>query len=225
MKPKIVDTADGSKTIYLEDLDEQYHSLNGAFTESRHVFLGNGYNYHKSAMPAVLEIGFGTGLNCLLTAIEAENQKRSTSYFSIEKSPIDKTIIRQLDYGSLISARAKEVYQKIHSCEWGKMKQVSPFFHLLKLKLDLVSDNLKTVPACNVVYFDAFGPDKQPEMWETPVFGKIFEKLLPGGIIVTYSAKGEVRRQLAATGFTMERLPGPPGKKEMLRGIKPASNI
>lgn len=225
MKKTIVNTADGSKTIYLEEMDEQYHSMNGAFTESEHVFITAGYRFHPSETPQVLEVGFGTGLNCLLTALEAEKQKRPTTYFTLEKYPVNEEIIHQLNYGSLISAKAEKVFQKIHTCKWGIMEQISPNFQLLKLKLDLTSDDLKFVEPCDVVYFDAFGPDKQPEMWAPPIFGKIFEKLLPKGVFVTYSAKGTVRRQLASTGFTVERRPGPPGKKEMLRGIKPPSNI
>lgn len=225
MKPTIVNTADGSKTIYLKELDEQYHSLNGAFTESGHVYIQSGFNFCKEQNPGVLEIGFGTGLNCLLTAMEAEKQKRNTIYFTIEKYPVAEKIIRQLNYGSLISPDAEKVFQKIHTCSWGKTEQVSRYFQLCKLQADITADALNKVQECNVAYFDAFGPDKQPEMWTMAVFGKVFEKLKPNGIFVTYSAKGVVRRQLTATGLIMERLPGPPGKKEMLRGIKPLSKL
>lgn len=219
-KPVIIDTADGSKTLYLEDIDEQYHSVNGAKTESEHVFVKNGYSFHGSSSPKILEIGFGTGLNCLLTAIQGEREKRKTYYYAIEKYPLKTEILEKLNYGDLISPESEKLFQKIHNCEWEKTEQISPYFQLQKLKIDLVKDELSIAEACDVIYFDAFGPDKQSEMWTPAIFKKIVDKTLPCGVFVTYSAKGQVRRQLTALGFKVERLPGPPGKKEMLRGIK-----
>lgn len=220
MKPAVIQTADGSHTLYLKELDEQYHSVNGAITESDYVYIQKGYLFHTSQSPVILEIGFGTGLNALLTALSAEKQNRKTIFYSIDKYPLDNEILNKLNYGKLLSIEAEKVFQKIHNCNWGKMEQITSCFQLCKLKLDLTKDELNRPEGCHVVYFDAFGPDKQSEMWTPAIFGKIFDQTLSGGIFVTYSAKGVVRRQLSATGFKMERLPGPPGKNEMLRGIK-----
>ena len=224
-KPEIITTADGSQTLYIREIQEQYHSVNGAITESDYVFLRQGYDSHPAENPVVLEIGFGTGLNCLLTAIRAGQQKRKTVFYSVEKFPLPENITGKLNYGALISEEATELFQKIHTCRWGKIEQITPCFDICKLQLDIITDELDVTQNCHIVYFDAFGPDKQPEMWTNEVFGKIFEKTLTNGILVTYSAKGAVRRQLSAIGFKTERLPGPPGKKEMLRGIKVQSNL
>lgn len=221
MKREIITTADGSKTIYLPEMNEQYHSVNGALTESEFVFIGNGYLYHKEQNPVIIEIGFGTGLNCLLTALQAEKQKRKTIYYTIDNYPLDKSVINKLEYDKKINhPNAHKLFRRIHECKWENKQIISSYFQLCKIKMDLTTADLKNMIPCNITYFDAFGPDKQPEMWTPEIFGKIFDNTRPGGIFVTYSAKGEVRRQLQNTGYTIERLPGPPGKNEMLRGIK-----
>lgn len=225
MKLEIIDTADGSKTLYLPGLKEQYHSLNGAITESQYVYLGKGYLYNKSKSPIVFEVGFGTGLNVLLTAISAEKTKRKTHFFTIEKFPLEKKIISQLNYGDIISEQAQYLFNKIHESHWGETVQISDYFSLKKLKSDFIEDDLHQIKNCDVIYFDAFGPEKQPEMWQPRIFSKIYGLTSPGGVFVTYSAKGEVRRQLAVSGFSMEKLPGPPGKIQMLRGIKKDSKL
>ncbi len=225
---KIITTNDGSNTLYLSQMNEQYHSLNGAITESEYVFIGKGYNFRKSQNPVVFEVGFGTGLNCMLTALQAEHDKRPTTYFAIEKFPLEKAITNQLNFGTfgtLISGNAGSLFDKIHDCPWNDTICISEYFNLHKIEGDLTDINLIQFGKCDIIYFDAFGPDKQPEMWTPEIFRKIYSITSPGGLIVTYSAKGEVRRQLAATGFEMERLPGPPGKKQMLRGIKISPKI
>lgn len=220
MKRQVIETADGSKTLYLPEMDEQYHSVYGAIAESNFVFIEKGYLYHKSNTPTIFEVGFGTGLNCLLTAVLAEKQKRKTAYITIEKYPLKQELLQQLNYDHQISKDAKVVFNKIHNCDWNKPVQISTYFSLHKLNSDLTQDSLEKVESCDIVYFDAFGPDKQTEMWTPEIFRKIYGIGSPGCVFVTYSAKGEVRRQLAATGYQMERLPGPPGKLQMLRGIK-----
>ena len=220
MKPQIINTADGSQTLYIAEMDEQYHSTNGAITESNYVYIKNGYLFNETKNPTVFEVGFGTGLNCLLTALLAEKQKRHTTYYTIEKYPLDIEIVRQLKYGKDISTETQVLFEKIHDCEWEKPVQISQYFSLIKLKSDLQKNTLKEIKNCDVIYFDAFGPDKQPEMWQPQIFQKIYSITALNGVFVTYSAKGEVRRQLAKSGFKMERLPGPPGKFHMLRGIK-----
>lgn len=217
---QIIKTSDGSHTIYLTEMNEQYHSVNGAITESNYVYIEKGYNYQKCKSPKVFEVGFGTGLNCLLTALQAEKDKRKTLYISIEKYPLEKSITNQLNFGTLISSEAQILFNKIHECPWNKVVKLSEYFHLKKIKADLVNHNFDGIQKCDVIYFDAFGPDKQPEMWTPEIFSKIYFITSPEGVLVTYSAKGEVRRQLTISGFEMERLPGPPGKNQMLRGIK-----
>ena len=222
---QIINTSDGSHTIYLPEMDEQYHSVNGAITESNFVYIDKGYNYHASKNPKVFEVGFGTGLNCLLTALQAEHIKRPTLYVTIEKYPLQNDIICQLNFGRLISENARIVFEKIHTSKWNEVVHISENFNLFKIKGDLIDINLTQIENCDVIYFDAFGPDKQPEMWTPHIFRKIYSITSPKGVLVTYSAKGVVRRQLAASGFKMERLPGPPGKIQMLRGIKSEANI
>ncbi|HKI89461.1 MAG TPA: tRNA (5-methylaminomethyl-2-thiouridine)(34)-methyltransferase MnmD [Draconibacterium sp.] len=220
MKQQIIPTADGSQTLFLPDMNEQYHSVNGARTESEYVFIEKGFRFHSGPMPTVFEVGFGTGLNALLTAIVAEKDKRKTTYFTIEKYPLDETIINQLNYGQLVSEKARQWFGQIHACPWNVTVEINPWFFLHKLNANIITSPLTGMKLFDVVYFDAFGPDKQPEMWTPEIFRKIFNRSSAGSIFVTYSAKGEVRRQLEAAGFQMERLPGPPGKKQMLRGIK-----
>jgi tRNA U34 5-methylaminomethyl-2-thiouridine-forming methyltransferase MnmC len=220
MKLELKSTADGSFTLYLPEMDEQYHSLNGAVTESEHVFLKMGFNFHPSANPAVFEVGFGTGLNALLTAYQAEVTKRKVFYTAVENHPLSPELVEELDYGRFVPERGIELYRTIHECNWNVPIQITPCFSLLKLNADFTVSLQNLKLKSDIVYFDAFAPDKQPEMWTQQIFMELYDQLLPGGVLVTYSAKGEIRRRMNDAGFRTERLPGPPGKKEMLRGIK-----
>lgn len=220
---QVIPTADGSKTLFLPEMNEQYHSVNGAITESEYVFIEKGYQFHPSPEPKIFEVGFGTGLNALLTAIQAAKSQRKTTFYSVEKYPLEDNLISELNYGRLISEEAQKLFEKIHLCAWNKKVEISSFFSLQKIQSDILTSPLEGIEKCDIIYFDAFGPDKQPEMWTPEIFRKIFNLSSPESVFVTYSAKGEVRRQLAAVGFQMERLPGPPGKKQMLRGIKKIS--
>jgi tRNA U34 5-methylaminomethyl-2-thiouridine-forming methyltransferase MnmC len=222
---QIINTADGSHTIYLPEMDEQYHSVYGAITESNFVYIDKGFNYSICKNPTLFEVGFGTGLNCLLTVLQAEKEKRTTLYLAIEKYPLAKSIVDQLNFGRLISIEAQILFETIHNCTWNEVVNISEYFSLKKIKADLTSYNFANHQKYDVIYFDAFGPDKQPEMWTPLIFKKMSTATAPNGVFVTYSAKGEVRRQLAASGFEMERLPGPPGKNQMLRGIKKEAKI
>ncbi|HPF50132.1 MAG TPA: tRNA (5-methylaminomethyl-2-thiouridine)(34)-methyltransferase MnmD [Draconibacterium sp.] len=217
---KIIATADGSKTLFIPAMNEQYHSVNGALTESDYVFLEKGFRYHPSASPGIFEVGFGTGLNALLTVLEAEKSKRYTHFTSIEKHPLTKDEINALNYGTLLSEEAVEIFRKLHSAEWETDVRISEYFSLHKIKADLKSWEIKNRGGYDVIYFDAFGPDKQPDMWDATILSKIYDACSQGAIFVTYSAKGEIRRRLESCGFKMERLPGPPGKRQMLRGKK-----
>lgn len=219
--PEIIKTTDGSNTLYIKDMDEHYHSVHGALTESEHVFIMNGWKalLNKSVV-TVFEVGFGTGLNCLLTALKALDEGRDVTYISIEKYPLGPDIFPNLDYGHFFGDRGKAMFQKIHHAGWNEMTLLFPGFRLLKIEADmLLWDGWSEIQA-DLIYFDAFGPDKQPEMWTPEIFAKVGGITVPGSILVTYSAKGEVRRRMASAGFLVERLPGPPGKREMLRGIR-----
>ncbi len=217
---QIIQTKDGSKTIYLPEIDEQYHSVNGALTESGYVYIEKGYLFREKQKTVVFEVGFGTGLNCILTAIEAEKERETTHYYSIEKFPLEKYVTKELGHSSLFPEKDNDIYEKIHSCEWGKMEKISEHFFLHKIHSSIHCFNLSALEKFDVIYFDAFGPDKQPDMWTPKIFNSIYGNCNPNAVFVTYSAKGEIRRQLTKAGFTMEKLPGPPGKKQMLRGIK-----
>ncbi len=212
-------------TLYLPSMDESYHSMNGAVTESKHVFIDSGFRFHPSPEPVIFEVGFGTGLNCLLTASLAEIEKREVVYLSIEKYPLNKELIRKLNYNRFIPDGQKKLFEAIHESDWNVPVRISSCFTLHKIHEDFTSQDWELPQKCDIIYFDAFAPDKQPGMWTSEVFSKLNEQTNEGAVLVTYSAKGEVRRKLAATGFQMERLPGPPGKKEMLRGIKLTSKI
>ena len=225
MNLQIKNTGDGSATLFLPELNEQYHSMNGAITESNHVFLANGFHFHPSKQPVVFEVGFGTGLNCLLNSLQAQQQKRPTLYITVEKYPLEQKIVNLLNYGSLVGENGIQLFKKIHDCEWNIPVDVSPWFTLLKFKIDFITEDWSLPEKCDIIFFDAFGPDKQPEMWTEEIFFRLFDNSSDGGVIVTYSAKGEVRRRMVNAGFKVERLPGPPGKKEMLRGIKVAPKI
>ena len=221
MQRQIINTEDGSKTLFIPAMDEQYHSVNGALTESEYVYIDKGYRHNQSPAPVILEIGFGTGLNALLTAIDAENNKRKTTYISLEKYPIEQEEIQQLNYGSLISNQAEELFSALHNGDWNVNTQISPYFDLLKLKTDLTQFAFDVIPTVDVIYFDAFGPNKQPEMWNEEIFRKLFSISNSNANLVTYSAKGEIRRRMERSGYISERIPGPPGKRHMLRATRP----
>ena len=211
-------TEDGSYTIYVTEMNEHYHSIHGAIQESMHIFINAGLNFCKSDIINIYEIGFGTGLNALLTAVESLKSNKIINYTAIEKYPVDKTLIDKLNYSQFAGESGKEIFAGIHSAEWGKKIQITENFNLLKLEDDLttsIPDDL-----FNLIYFDAFGPDKQPEMWTLEIFEKISKVTSSGGIFVTYSAKGEVKRNLRANGFSVDLLPGPPGKRQIIRAIK-----
>ena len=221
MKSELKITADGSHTLLLKNLNEPYHSVHGAITESMHVFIKNGLLYHGGKTVSVFEAGFGTGLNCLLTIIEAEKRGLSVNYTAAEKYPLSNDLTDALNYPSIIGGNAPEYWDKIHSSPWGGETVIAPFFSLLKTETDLTKPILGNLPRFDVVFFDAFAPDIQPAIWEKEIFTAIYRHCNPGAVISTYSSKGEVRRRLQSSGFCMEKIPGPPGKKEMLRGIKP----
>ncbi|MCA0153581.1 tRNA (5-methylaminomethyl-2-thiouridine)(34)-methyltransferase MnmD [Winogradskyella vincentii] len=223
MKRKIITTSDGSKTIQIEDWNEQYHSIHGAINEANHVFLKHGLlfysqNNRKLEAITILEIGFGTGLNAFLTLVEAEKQSLNIDYVGVEAYPVLGEEIEQLNYIELISEDHASKFSEMHDIEWGKPKYISSEFKLEKQQKffkDITDEN-----KYNIVYFDAFGARVQPDLWTEEIFEIMYKALKLNGVLVTYSAKGSVRRAMQAVGFEVERLPGPPGKREMLRAVK-----
>lgn len=216
---KLEQTADGSFTLYVPELDEHYHSVKGALTESQHIFIDMGLKHSQATNPYILEIGLGTGLNCFLTYLTSKETGQAIHYTGIERFPLSEEVIVQLDYATLIGKGEKEVYQAIHQAAWNKEVLLSPHFSLHKIEGDFTQYSF--LGKYDLIYFDAFAPEKQPEMWEQPLFDMLYELLNPGGILTTYCAKGVVRRMLQAAGFTVERLAGPPGgKREILRATK-----
>lgn len=212
-------TADGSYTLYVPELDEHYHSVKGALTESQHIFIEMGLKHSPVSAPRILEIGLGTGLNAFLTLLVAEESRRKVHYTGIERYPLGEETLRKLNYPSLIGKGHEEAYTALHKAAWGEDVALSPWFTLHKIEGDFTR---YTFPkGYDIIYFDAFAPEKQPEMWEQSLFDGLYRTLNDGGILTTYCAKGVVRRMLQAAGFTVERLPGPPGgKREILRATK-----
>ncbi|MCG9972966.1 tRNA (5-methylaminomethyl-2-thiouridine)(34)-methyltransferase MnmD [Christiangramia crocea] len=223
MERKIIKTADGSVTIHLPEWNEQYHSKHGAVQEARHVFLKMGLHAllekKKFSELSILEIGFGTGLNAFLTFLEAERLRLKISYTGVEAYPVASEEVKLLNYPEAVQAEDKaEYFQKLHQAEWEKNTEVSQLFSLKKQqkKFSRISDT----ELYDLIYFDAFGARVQPELWTEEIFALMFQALKPDGILVTYAAKGSVRRAMLASGFQVEKLPGPPGKREMLRAVK-----
>ncbi|MBO3116236.1 tRNA (5-methylaminomethyl-2-thiouridine)(34)-methyltransferase MnmD [Winogradskyella sp. DF17] len=226
MKRKIITTSDGSKTIQIEDWNEQYHSIHGAIQEANHVFIKHGLLFFNSrenrdsgaSEISILEMGFGTGLNTFLTYIEAEKLSSSVNYVGVEAYPVNEEEIAQLNYPELVSSAHAEVYTKLHASPWEVPVSLYSNFSVEKLQIKFEDVNFSN--QFNIIYFDAFGARVQPELWTEVIFSKMYKALKVNGILVTYSAKGSVRRAMQSVGFTVERLPGPPGKREMLRALK-----
>lgn len=217
-KRVIQKTLDGSTTLYVYELDEHYHSTNGAIQEAQHIYIEKAYNFSPVAVPVVFEVGFGTGLNTLMTALEAEKAKRVTHYVSIEKYPLSANEVNHLNFTSLFGNQSEQLFAKIHSCEWNRECQISEYFYLTKLQADLT--NLPEIPMADVIYFDAFAPNKQESMWSEEIFKHLFVHMNVGGVMTTYCAQGKVRRMLQSVGFEVERTDGPIGKREMLRATR-----
>jgi tRNA U34 5-methylaminomethyl-2-thiouridine-forming methyltransferase MnmC len=215
-------TEDGSHSLKNEALNETYHSFHGAVQESAHVFIKLGLRHwcnHHEGTPSVLEIGFGTGLNAYLSLLFAEKHARPVAFETLETFPLPTDIYENLNYADLIGeGDLPKYFQLLHSSDWGKPVEITPHFFLTKLETP-VHDYSPTTPF-NIIYFDAFAPNKQPEMWAMEVIQKMYDSLAPGGFLVTYCAQGQFKRNLKQAGFTVEELPGPPGKKEMVRAVK-----
>lgn len=213
-------TADGTPTFYREDLDEHYHSVKGAMAESRHVYLNCGWVRATQSVEAirVFEVGFGSGLNAALTAEAALDASVPTTYYSVELFPLDSSVTEA--YAGTLPESLRQAFRAVNTARWNEPVEINSCFTLHKIEADLLTMELPQ--QLNAVYFDAFAPEKQPEMWSEAIFRKIYAAMSPGGILTTYCAKGAIRRLLEHIGFTTERLPGPPaGKREILRATKP----
>ena len=208
---QLIETSDGSHTIYVPELDEHYHSIHGAVQESSFIFIGNGFNTCNADPLNILEVGFGTGLNALLTAISGLKEMRVINYTSLEKYPLEDEIIGSLNHYLFAGEKGPEIFKRIHSAKWNTMVNICQNFNLEKIETDLT----KEAPSgtFDLIYFDAFGPDKQPEMWTPEIFKSIAAVTAKNGILVTYSAKGEVKRNLKACGFEVESAAGSSGEK------------
>jgi tRNA U34 5-methylaminomethyl-2-thiouridine-forming methyltransferase MnmC len=214
-------TADGSTTLYRKDIDETYHSHHGALQEARHVFIQEGLCQKQELSKInILEIGLGTGLNALLTHLFAEDNELNIEYHGLEAFPLSEEILDHVNYKDVIQDnRVENAFQVLHQASWNEKFSWSEQFEMLKIHDKLQSYQAPT-DFFDLIYFDAFGPRAQEEMWDQALLSKLYNSLKTGGILVTYCAKGSFKRDLKALEFTVENVPGPPGKREMTRAIK-----
>ncbi|MDR3129737.1 MAG: tRNA (5-methylaminomethyl-2-thiouridine)(34)-methyltransferase MnmD [Tannerellaceae bacterium] len=211
--PVLVRTADGSPTLFAPEVGEHYHSLHGAVQESEHIFIRSGFRMWEASASHILEVGLGTGLNAFLTLRDCECQGLCTYYYAIERYPLDPSLALSLHYATQVWAEGAPLFEALHTAPWGQPVEITPRFTLHKVMADATAC---AFPPCDVIYFDAFSPERQPELWEPGIFRRLAEVASQGAILVTYCAKGEVRRRIQAAGFDVRRLPGPPGKRHIL---------
>jgi tRNA U34 5-methylaminomethyl-2-thiouridine-forming methyltransferase MnmC len=223
-KLEIITTKDGSSSLSNLDLNETYHSTHGALQESQHVFIESGLKYllpqSQKKEISILEIGFGTGLNALLTSLEAKNNDLKIYYEGIEAFPLPMETIAQLNYPELLkSEESKIIFNQLHQAHWNTTQLISSNFQLHKRAIKVQEIGLPK-DKFDLIYFDAFAPSKQPEMWEPAILKKIMATMKPKAVFVTYCAKGQLKRDLVSMGLTVEKISGPPGKREMIRATK-----
>ena len=220
MKRELALTKDGSPTLYLPEWDEHFHSHNGAWQESQHIFVGLGLHYlaQKHDSLSVLEMGYGTGLNALLAWIYSQENNVKVNYTGIEKYPVSAEEFEQLSKASTDNAH-QSMNDRLFGCEWGRSVKLNDRFCLHKREEDMLDYEVE-LERYNLVYMDAFDPELQPELWSVSQFQKIYNSIKTGGVLTTYSVKGWVKRNLKQVGFKIEKHPGPPGKREVLRAIK-----
>jgi len=216
---KLIRTLDGSLSLHSDLMNESYHSLNGAITESLHVFINAGLKEIKKTNIKIFEVGFGTGLNCFLTLEESIKANKNIKYECIEAYLLDYKLVNELDYYKFLTHATYDQFISLHKAECEVITEIIPNQFCIK-KINKKIQEYQFSENFDLVYFDAFAPTKQPEMWEENIFSKIYEKMNMEGILVTYCAMGEVRRRLQRCGFVTERISGPPGKREMLRARK-----
>jgi tRNA U34 5-methylaminomethyl-2-thiouridine-forming methyltransferase MnmC len=219
LEREIIQTLDGSTTIHLKEWDECYHSKHGAIQEAQHVFIKNGLSLFPNQSVSILEIGFGTGLNAFISFLESSKLNQSINYVGVEAYPVNATEVLAMNYVDELNAKSqKEVFEKMHESKWNEKIELTAEFELIKRKQFF--DEIDDIEQFDLIYFDAFGYRVQPELWSTAIFQKMYTALRPGGKLVTYAARGVVKRSMIEVGFTVEKLPGPPGKREMFRASK-----
>jgi len=223
LKREIITTADGSTTIHFPELNEHYHSKHGAINEANHVFIEKGFQHvlHnvKISQLNILEIGFGTGLNAFITYLEGLKQNQHIDYVGVEAYPVDAVEVKRLNYVEQLNASDHQsIFERLHNAPWEIQNTITSHFFLTKRKQFFA--DIQDQDCFHLIYFDAFGARVQPDLWGVSIFKKMYRALIDGGVLVTYAAKGSVRRAMQEVGFTVERLPGPPGKREMLRATK-----
>ncbi len=222
MNRKVVISNDGSSTIFWKEMDEHYHSIHGAIQESRHVFIDAGLKFFSKKKIDILEIGFGTGLNALLSYLEAKSINLNIHFSSIELYPLSLDKIELLNYADIMltdKVDCKKILKKLHCVSWNREVVIDNCFSLKKMQMDIVDFDKKN--EYDLIYFDAFAPSSQPELWTREVFLSMFNALKEkGGVLVTYCAKGQVKRDLKSVGFQVNTLQGPPGKREMIQAVK-----
>jgi tRNA U34 5-methylaminomethyl-2-thiouridine-forming methyltransferase MnmC len=219
VKREIIRTQDGSTTIRLPEWDECYHSKHGAIQEAYHVFIQNGLSFFKDGPVSILEIGFGTGLNAFITYLESKKRGQQVAYAGVEAYPVPAAEVAQLNYVAQLNAdHERAVFEAMHDCPWEARYVLAPHFALAKRRqfFDQIDDQGKF----DLVYFDAFGYRVQPELWSADIFRRMYDALKPKGVLVTYAARGVIRRNMETCGFRVEKRPGPPGKRELMVAIK-----
>jgi tRNA U34 5-methylaminomethyl-2-thiouridine-forming methyltransferase MnmC len=223
MKREIKFTLDGSKTLYINKLNESYHSHHGALQEAQHVFIENGINLIDNYEINILELGFGTGLNVLVTINEflKTDKNHIIYYFTLEKYPVNEQEVKELSYFSFFDEpKMKNYNELLHQCEWNKSIEILPNFFFTKFKCDFFELKNLEIPLIDIVYYDCFGAQVQPDMWEKQLFEMVTDKMKTGALLTTYSSKGSVRRILEELNFKVEKKTGPPGKREMINAVK-----
>lgn len=219
MKREIIKTNDGSVTIRLPEKNETYHSTFGAIQEAKHVFIQNGLDHFKGQPVSVLEIGFGTGLNCYITYLEAMESNQELEYTGIEAYPVTPEEVLHLNYPSqLNSQNESQIFATMHSCDWEKEIFLNAKFSLTKKNMRF--EDVNFIDKYNLIYFDAFGYPTQPELWTGDIFTAMYRALKHGGLLTTYACRSIIKKNMQAAGFTVKKLPGPPGKREMLVAYK-----
>jgi tRNA U34 5-methylaminomethyl-2-thiouridine-forming methyltransferase MnmC len=217
MERQIIRTADGSTTIRIADWDECYHSKHGAIQEARHVFIKSGLALFDEKPVSILEIGFGTGLNALMTWHHRGDL--ATEYIGVEAFPVTAEEAGAMNYAAALDRDADGVFRRMHRSEWEIPQNITSVFTLTKRNIRF--EEIGFASAFDLIYFDAFGYHVQPELWSEDIFLRMYRSLRPGGVLVTYAARTAIKKNMQAAGFVVEKLPGPPGKREMMRARKP----
>ena len=219
MKHELIQTSDGSTSLYIADLQETYHSKHGALQETLHVFIQNGLQLFRQQAVSILEIGFGTGLNALVTYLKHTDLNLSIHYETVEAYPLSWEEASLMNFPSVLNAPAlSPIFEQMHTCAWDEPIALSPTFSFKK-RLQRFEE-IDDLTSFDLIYFDAFGARVQPELWTSFIFDKMYKSLIKNGILVTYASKGSARRAMLEVGFLVEKLPGAMGKREMLRALK-----